>query len=307
MLLLHKRAVFIRTNASANKRVPINELPSVPLPLSMDEAVAEAAACVKAARGDPVISKAKSKTKGFASSASPSPPQTSSAPIISQAPRSLLTALEVPVDPSPQAIAQLACQIAMKLGPTKLILVVSNNLILNECRGKSQIFSQCLDLQEACRQDQLKGVPLLAGLKVEDVALAEQLISEVQIPGGGSRAVIVNCDFDGAPTEFSGFLDQIEVVWSFKPLEFSLGLLGKKEGAVLKRSEASRDPSVADWRILFKLGDRFVQVGKSKSRPSLEDVENLVINASAAMGQVSNAIRGLKQGLSSILPQQNKS
>jgi hypothetical protein len=71
---------------------------------------------------------------------------------------------------------------------------------------------------------------LLTGLKVEDVALAEQLLSEVELPG--SQAIFLNCDFTGHPKDFSGFVDQINVVWSFRPVEFSLGLLGKKEGAV---------------------------------------------------------------------------
>jgi hypothetical protein len=305
LLLLQRRplSASIRSQAQNSKRVPINELPSVSLPNSMDEAVAEAAGCIKTARGaTSMISKAKAKTKGFSSSASASPLATSSA--ASQG--SLVTAVEIPADTSSQALALLACQLAKKLSPSKLILVADQQVI-NECKGKGHPFTQCIGIQEACRQEKLGGVPLLTGLKVEDVALAEQLLSEVELPG--SQAIFLNCDFTGHPKDFAGFVDQINVVWSFRPVEFSLGLLGKKEGAVLKRSDAS-DPTSGDWKVLYLLLDRFVQVGKSKTRPTIDEVENLVINASAAMSQVTqgvgNAVRGLKQGLTSILPSQNK-
>jgi hypothetical protein len=301
LLLLQRRplSTSIRTKAQNSKRVPINELPSVSLPNSMDEAVAEAAGCIKTARGaTSPINNAKAKAKGFSSST------TSSAP--SQG--SLVTAVEIPADSSPQALALLACQLAKNLSPSKLILVADQQVV-NECKGKGHPFTQCIGLQEACRQDKLRGVPLLTGLKVEDIALAEQLLSEVELPG--SQSIFLNCDFIGAPKDFSGFIDQINVhtVWSFRPVEFSLGLLGKKEGAVLKRSDA-RDPTSGDWKVLYLLQDRFVQVGKSKTRPTIDEVENLVINASAAMSQVTqgvgSAVRGLKQGLTSILPSQSK-
>ena len=121
----------------------------------------------------------------------------------------------------------------------------------------------------------------LVGLKVEDVALVEQLVSEVAT---GSTCILVNCDFRGAPLEYQSLVDSINVVWSFLPVEFSLGLLGSKEGAVL-RSVGSGNES---WRILYKLGeDRYVQVGKAELRPSIEEVESVIINASAATSQTN--------------------
>ena len=77
-------------------------------------------------------------------------------------------------------------------------------------------------------------------------------------------------------------------------------MLGSKEGAVLRSVGTGNDA----WRILYKLGeDRLVQVGKAESRPSIEEVESVIINASAATSQTNQMIRGLKSSLNSLLPQ----
>lgn len=48
------------------------------------------------------------------------------------------------------------------------------------------------------------------------------------------------------------------------------GLLGGMEGAVVRRvTSAAQDPG---WRILYKTGNKFVQVGQTKQRPSRDDL-----------------------------------
>jgi hypothetical protein len=54
-------------------------------------------------------------------------------------------------------------------------------------------------------------------------------------------------------------------------LGISQGILGNLEGAVLRRmtKPAGED---ADWRILYKAGSKFVQVGKTRQRPKKDDL-----------------------------------
>ena len=184
-----------------SKRVPIHELPSVRLPSNQDEAVTEAASCIsmRGLKNVQVKTAAKVKSKGFSSpSSSPSP----AAPVASSTRKdqagSITIGVELPIEPSPAALASLASQIAKKLdlAPSKAVLIAADPMVLNEYKkGKGQ---QCLGLQEACRQDQLSGVLLLIGLKVEDVALVDQLVSEVAT---GSTCIFVNCDFRGGECE----------------------------------------------------------------------------------------------------------
>ncbi|KAG2445463.1 hypothetical protein HXX76_000081 [Chlamydomonas incerta] len=176
-------------------------------------------------------------------------------------------------------------------------------LASSSARGKSGQQPQVLGLRQACQQPQLAGLLVLVEPQLDDVALVEQLLDEVW---AGPAALVINPGWgqQGAapvPAEYARAVDSISVVYSFLPCAIQ-GLLGPKEGAVLRTVDAAGGATggkPAPWRILLKQKEEFVQVGAMPRRPTSSDLELAFLNASAASSPLTKTakfIRGLIPG-----------
>lgn len=69
------------------------------------------------------------------------------------------------------------------------------------------------------------------------------------------------------------------------------GLLGGKEGAVLRNMQQGGDDS---WRILWRSGQQHVQVGRTKRRPTSDDLQLAFMNAAAADSPLTKTVKFFK-------------
>eukprot|EP00798_Chlamydomonas_sp_ICE-L_P025785 gene25786-11452_t len=210
-----------------------------------------------------------------------------------------LFAIEIPVAGEDAAsTSELAASVAGQLSSSlnaKFTLVLSGLQVLSGAiwltgAYRCYLAYRCLQVLSGLQDSGLQ-VALIEQLIVE-VALVEQLIDEVWL--GGAPAAVLNSEFPAAPVpaQYKGLSDSILVVWSFLPISLGgilgeeegaviqianvvgAGLMGGKEGAVLRNvnvvGAAAKD---ATWRIVYRQsGDNYVACGKTKQRPSNNDL-----------------------------------
>eukprot|EP00877_Chromochloris_zofingiensis_P014443 jgi/Chrzof1/9252/UNPLg00219.t1 len=156
-----------------------------------------------------------------------------------------------------------------------------------------KVHARCHHLQDACRLESLTGPLLLVGPSVADVALVEQLVDEVW---SGPFVLLLNPTWQTAaiPAQYTEVADSFLVVYSFLPISIK-GLVGNKEGAVLRVIKSNSELNSAYWNVLWmdKPG-RFVRVARTKHRPQQSDLELAFMNASASASPLTSAVKGFK-------------
>lgn len=138
-------------------------------------------------------------------------------------------------------------------------------------------------------QDRLRlvGPLLLVGFKPADAAAAAKLLGQAW---SGPAAVLLNAapPAPSAPEldAYRSLVESFDMVWCFLPVAIK-GLLGSKEGAVLRRGTSAD----AKWVILQQERGQWLQVGQSRTRPGNEELELAFLNASAASSPLTAAAR----------------
>lgn len=253
----HASSRVSRTGAVTNPSA------SITVPDSQGTAVRDAAACVLVQVKVAKDTKAKSKPKVKAG-------------------KQVRLAVEIPIaDQSPQAVASLATSLLKELKkgelPWKLIYA-------DVATAKSQA---TVDLQQACKLVSLRESIVVVCPRLEDVALVEQLTTEVH---QGASIVLLNADWSpGLPQAYQRTISSFDTAYCFMPLAIQ-GLLGTKEGALLR---ALDDPGAADvpWRIFYSSGGQLAQVGQTKTRPSPDDLQLAFMNAAAAESPLTRTVK----------------
>ncbi|GAX83646.1 hypothetical protein CEUSTIGMA_g11070.t1 [Chlamydomonas eustigma] len=326
---------------NANSACNPADLPAVQIPESQESAIEAAVAAVRlhvepllkstAAVAAKKSSQSNKKVQGFSSGPSTSGRLSSATGDNVSYSSYKHFAIEIPsADRSPSAAADLGLSVIVQLHrqlqtsagvsqpslslvlPDEATVAAATSSVQQRRPGTSGAAAaavgglKMLSLQQACRSSEgLSGVLVVAEPKVADVALVEQLLTEVWT---GQACVLLNPEFPASsvPEAYQKISDAILVVWSFLPLMVS-GLLSNKEGAVIRLVglEGTSTPE-SSWRILYKVGNKMVQVGSTKLRPRPEDLELAMMNASAAVSPLTQAVKMLRSLIPSLSSKNSK-
>lgn len=243
------------------------------LPASLEESVESACEALRTVLGSGKTGKRGKKRKAQA------------------APRSLrrLT-VEVPVlDTSSQTLVYLASAVAQELSSGGPVSAVFPGKDAGDLPQEVPHASVVVNL-EGASVSALTNRLVVVAPEEDCMAGVFELVSEIW---RGEVVVLLSPQWGkDVPEELEGFRRTFEVVYSFLPLAMQ-GLLGKKEGALLKWVKEKN--TTAKWRIFVKGGDgEFKCVGQQVERPKDEELELAMYNASAAESPVTKGIQYLR-------------
>lgn len=260
---------ILRASSDGNADVSGGDIPT-----SLEESVGNACEALRTVLGSGKSGKRKKKRK--ASQA---------------APKSLRRlVVEVPVlDTSSQTLGYLASALAQELSTGGPVSVVFTGKDVEDLPQDVPYVSVLVNLEGAAVAELTNRLVVVAP-EEECMAGVLELVSEVW---RGEVVVLLSPQWGKDPSEeLEGFKRTFDVVYSYLPLAMQ-GLLGKKEGALLKWVKEKN--ATAKWKIFVKEGDgEFKCVGQQVERPKDEDLELAMYNASAAESPVTKGIQFLR-------------
>jgi len=241
----------------------------VPVPSSKEEAIAQACAALEAQMRPSKKERRAGRKKGFAGAAAKK------------------LALEIPVlDDSPGALAELAGDL--------LDGARGGDFTVAVCGGHAEAFSGRLGKRAVSIEDAVADPPggdvLVVAPGLADLEDVEELARQSR----GAALVLLNAGWDTEhpPEEHRAFVRSFKVVYSFLPLQVQLVMV-TQEGAVLKCA-LDGSPDAAPWRTFVVRGGVHEQVGRMTKRPTSEDIELIMVNASAAQSPINQGIKGAR-------------
>eukprot|EP01026_Neomeris_dumetosa_P040212 TRINITY_DN3319_c1_g1_i1.p2 TRINITY_DN3319_c1_g1~~TRINITY_DN3319_c1_g1_i1.p2 ORF type:complete len:276 (+),score=27.54 TRINITY_DN3319_c1_g1_i1:42-869(+) len=257
-----RRNVCFRPAAQKQQQVP-----NLQLPQSKDEMLQQVAAVVKQAS-----KKIGVKSKGFGSSQE------------SQFRRLMIESLVQDAKLEVELLQTISDSLPKQLQPTKI--ACGNDRIVKQ---SNQSKTKITKLNEASNLSGVQSL-IIGNTTVGQLNKVYQLLAENE---GVQVAILVNCDWCLDPPQgWEEFCESFQPIYVFRPLEVK-GFIGQKTGFMFKNGIDKNSP------YSFCLNDekagKLIQVGQQVSRPSSEDIETVMYNASAADSPINKGLQWMQQ------------
>ncbi|MBA0850379.1 hypothetical protein Goshw_028864 [Gossypium schwendimanii] len=294
----HSHLSFINPNASYNLKFPTLTLhaslisPSTP-PSTREEAILQAKTCLSTCLEKPLNNpKLVGKLKKL------------------KQPR---FQVEIPlVDDSPSSLAQLALDIFKDMslkrkGPLVEILVLWPDVRLKEAgiqafeSSSSLSHIEHIDLPSVSKNNRIlspSDVAVFLGPEPSQLALIKAIADSLY----PKPLVIFNPKWGSEEEndfgDLKGFVGSFEVIYSFMGLEVR-GVLSKRKGMVFK-CVTDGVLSGEQWSVLVEEDGELKVVSRFKSRPGIEEVENVLYNLMAINSPITKSAKFLRDLVSNV-------
>lgn len=219
--------------------------------------------------------------------------------------------VEIPViDDSPSSLSQLALEvfgdmpIRRKGSKVKTLLLWPNRTLaeaaIEAFRSKSSNSVDHIDVSSLTDTRNFNVADVAVFLAPE----ASQLQGMETVTNGlYPRPVVIfnpkwSVEEESGFGELTGFLGSFEVIYSFMGLEVQ-GLLSKRNGVVFK---CVRDGVLSGerWSVLVEEGGELKVVSRFKTRPSIDEVENVLYNMMAINSPITKSVQFFKGLVSNV-------